>query len=98
MRMQHTSSGRGQLLARRIVNRTQQLMERQTAVEIDWVSGHMGVKENQRVDMVAKEAAERTVTRECPERFASLSHVSRTVMERKLKEAKCWFKAESPLQ
>lgn len=62
----------------------------------------MGVERNKNAYEVAKEATERPGTKGYPERFTSLTHVSRTDTERKWNEAKYWYRAEnemrSPLQ
>lgn len=57
------------------------MMRRGTAVKIHWISGYMGVKRNEKVDEAAKEVAEKSGTRRGPERFASLTHVNRTITE-----------------
>lgn len=53
-------------------------------------------------DKPAKEATERTNTTRCPERFTLLTHIVRTMSERKWKESKHWFRTENdrrpPLQ
>lgn len=51
----------------------------------------MGVKGNER----AKEATEEESIRRCQEMFVSLVHVRRTISERKLREAKHWFRGEN---
>lgn len=53
MRLQNTSHGQGQSLARCIIGREQQLVECGIAVEVHWVLDHMGVKGNERADEAA---------------------------------------------
>lgn len=74
-RLQHTDPGPRQWLARHIIRRARQLSECRTAMEIHWVLKHTGVEGNERVDKVAKEAAEGAGTCRCPEQFVSLAHV-----------------------
>lgn len=74
--LQHTDSGPEQRLARRIIGRSQQLMERGTEVEIYWVPGHMGVEGTEKANEAAKETAERVGTQRCLEQFFSFTHVS----------------------
>lgn len=75
----------GQWLVRRIIRMAQQLREHGTEVKIHWVPGHMSVEGNQSPDKTTKEATEKAGTQRCPERFTSLTHVGRTILERKLK-------------
>lgn len=82
-------------IARCIIRRTQQLVEHGKAVEIYWVSGHMSVEGNKKADKAAKEAAEKTGIGKCPERLASLAHVSYMISQRKWKESKYWFRMEN---
>lgn len=94
-RLQHMDPGPGQWLARYINGRAQQLMEYTTEVEIYWVPEPISVEWNRKANKAAKESAERACTRRCPEKFASLAHISRKVTERKLKEVKQWFRTVS---
>lgn len=77
-------------------------MEHGTAVEIHWVPSHMVVKENEKAEKTAKEAAEKPGTWRCPGRFTSLAQVSYTITERKWKGTNYWFKTKNdrcpPLQ
>lgn len=73
---------------RGIICRTQKLRGRGTTVEVYWVPGHMDVEGNKKANEVVKEAAEAAGTRRYPEQFSSLTHIGRTITERKLKEAK----------
>lgn len=54
--------GPEQWLARCIIKRAQQLMEHGTALEINWVPGHMEVEGNEKTDKRAKEAPEKAGT------------------------------------
>lgn len=60
--------------------------------------GNMGVEGNERADEAAKAAAETLGARRCPERFALLAHINRTITERKWKEARHWFKTKHEAQ
>lgn len=62
-------------------------------MEIHWVPEYIGVAENEKTDKAAKEVAEKSATRRCSERYASLAHVGQTIMERKWKCANYWFKS-----
>lgn len=86
-RLQHMDPGPGQWLARSIIKRAQQLAKLRTTVEVHSVPGHIGIEEKERADEVAKEVAEKADTQTCPERFASLIHISRKVTKRKWKDA-----------
>lgn len=61
-------------------------------IKIHWVPGHVGVRDNKQADKTVIETAGKIVTRRGTERFTSLAHISRTIIETKLKEAKHWFK------
>lgn len=61
-------------------------------MEVQFVPGHMRVAKNKKTDEAAKEMTKRPGTRKCPERFASLAHVGKPIMELKWKQAKHWFK------
>lgn len=50
--------------------------------------GHMEVEGNERASEIAKEAAERANRKKCLERFTSLTHIIRTITERKWEESK----------
>lgn len=56
--------------------------------------GHMGVEVNKKVYRAANEATERSGTRRCPERFASLAYFRITVSEINWKDAKHCFRRE----
>lgn len=51
--LQDTATGPGQWLARDIIARVQQLLQRGKAVEIYWVPGYRGIQGNKREDEVA---------------------------------------------
>lgn len=57
-------------------------------MEIHRVSGHMGVKGNEKADEVAKQAAEKADTQRYPGEFASLVHFRPTISGRKSKQDK----------
>lgn len=71
-------------------------------MEIHWVSEHIGVAGNQKVDTAPKEVAEKSDTRQCVERFVTLAHVDQKITESKWKENKHWFRSsydkQGPLQ
>lgn len=52
------------------------------------------VEQYENADEEAWETTEKASTSMFPERFVSLTHVSSTIMERKWKKAKQWFRAE----
>lgn len=58
------------------------MTENRMTLEILWVPGNMSVEGNKNADEVAKEAAEKAGTRRCPEMFASLTTVGRTISDR----------------
>lgn len=66
-RLNHTPLEPGQWLARHIIERAQQLDEREVAVEIYCIPGHMCVKRNEQANKEAKTAAETRGVQECPE-------------------------------
>lgn len=45
---------------------------------IYWVTGHMGIKGNEKAEEVVKEVAEKGGPARCPEQFASLTYIGRT--------------------
>lgn len=50
--------------------------------------GYLGVEGNEQANRTAKAAPVGTGARRCAERFTSVTHISRSVTERKRKEAK----------
>lgn len=81
-RMQHTTPGPSQWLARSIIERTRQQGERGMTLEIHWESDHMDVEGNEKDDEPVKEAAERAGMTSCPKRFTSLTNIGCTISER----------------
>lgn len=92
--LQHVDPGPEKWSGRCIINRTKQFLDHRVAVKIHWVPGHMRAKGNEKADKEVKEAREMPGTRRCQERIASLAPIERTILERKLKEAKYWFREE----
>lgn len=81
-------------MAQLIIARVQQLVNGGSEVEIYWMPGHVGVKSNDMADRVVKEAVSRPGIKTCAKRFTWLSHISRTITGRKLKEVKYWFETK----
>lgn len=71
----------------------QRLADSEVKVEVHCVRGHLDVKSNERTDRTVKTPAEGTGARRCAERFVSLAHINRTLIERKWEASKHWFKA-----
>lgn len=55
----------------------------------------MGVEENDEEDETANKLAEKADTKRCTGQFAWLTHVGGTIMERKWKETKHWFRMKN---
>lgn len=81
--LQLTATGPGQLLARSIIKRAQQLAGKEVEVETYKVPGHDGVEGKKQADTVAKETARSTGIRRGTEWFTFLVYFNRTITERK---------------
>lgn len=62
-------------------------------MEIYYVLGNMSVECNENANGTAKMVAEARDIRACPEKFTFLTLIGRTVMEKRWKKAKHWFRA-----
>lgn len=63
------------------------------AVEIHYVVGHMSVEGNKKANEAVKKAAETRFNQGFQQRFTSMVHIGRKVMERKWREANYWFRS-----
>lgn len=63
-------------------------------VEVHWVLDQVGVEVNEQAHRTAKVAPEGIGTRRCMKQFTSLAHMNQTIMEKKCKHAKHYFKAK----
>jgi ribonuclease HI len=79
--------GPGQTLAKEIIAQATKLVESDIRIILRWVPSHIGIKGNEKADIIAKKAAENGLA--APEnRYCSLSHITRLVKSRKLLETK----------
>lgn len=81
-RLSSPSAGPGQQWHIKISNVAQQLENRGILLSVQWVPGHTGVEENEKVDLLAKEAAERPALAPL---FTSLSFLKRKAKEAQIK-------------
>jgi ribonuclease HI len=91
-RIKDNSTGPGQWLALRTIERVKRARGDGVNVTIQWIPGHKGVEGNERADQAAKKAATDPRTPRLPanEQFTSAAHLNRRITEEKHQQAWEW--------
>ena len=99
-RIQHDRTSPGQALAIEAISTAEAVVRRGNIVSLRWTPSHEGVEGNERVDRMAKRAAEEEESRASPQflREASLSHLTRVTTEARSAATAEWIRMRSGCQ